>query len=105
MDCEANVSLQTLEDLQRKTQEVLDNKLLNKSKSKKFADFTISDDVIEKDLKKIIEDIRLYQSLSDPNNRNLDLEIKQISQKIAMIERILAESFTESEMLKKYYFF
>lgn len=55
---------------------MLDAKLFNKSKSKKVGNFKFCDDDIEKELKKIIEDIRLYQSLSDADNRNIDLEIK-----------------------------
>lgn len=40
----------------------------------------------------------------DETDELLMLQIKEIDQRIVIFEKIIAESFTESEMLKRFYY-
>lgn len=44
----------------------------------------------------LIQQIQQYSEKGDSCTENMDVEIRDIVQKIGMLEKIIAESFTES---------
>ena len=87
-------------------------KLLARSKntSKSLWNIRFQEDELDRDLGKLIQQIKKYKTLteceeeSEPGLSNIiDFDLLEISRKILLLEQIIAESFTESELLKKYY--
>ena len=70
---------------------------------------------MDRDLNKLINQIKKFKTLSSKNDDDsedkmgcigslIDNDLQEIDKKIVVLEKIIAESVTESELLKKYYF-
>lgn len=69
-----------------------------KSKDLTQSVLRLSRQEIDHELQQLVEEIRTFQ------NRNEEISVPLLTQKISFIETLLAEQATEGELMKKYYY-
>lgn len=89
--------------------------MLYKSKNiKSLWNIRLQEDELDRDLTKLIVQIKKYKTMAECGEdelqseaavtANIEFDIHEISRKIGLLEQIIAESTTESEIVKKYYY-